>query len=141
MSMMLYIAEVYGKIKPGITKKAKSRIISYDKGNNNPIIHYLYVAMDGYDGHGNNCESYVMRELFPYLENPQGNRKPSEYVDPKYDQITPDYVRDLVEDRIKCHPLKMRRVKKVFLPITRYNMKTVVDGIKNFPDKYLEDIT
>ena len=139
--MMLYIAEVYGKVKPGTSKKPKSRIISYDKGNNNPIIHYLYVAMDGYDGHGNNCESYVMRELFPYLENPQGNRKPSEYVDPKYDQITPDYVRDLVEDRIKCHPLKMRRVKKVFLPITRYNMKTVVDGIKNFPDKYLEDIT
>ena len=86
-------------------------------------------------------ESYLMRELFSFLENPQGNHKPSEYVDPKYTHITADYVRLIVEDRIKCHPLKMKRVKQVFLPITRYNMKTIVDGIKNFPDKYLEDIS
>ena len=140
MSMMLYIAEVYGKIKPGITKKAKSRIISYDKGNNNPTIHNLYVAVDGYDEHVKNCENYLNRQLFPFLENPQGNHKPSEYVDPKHTHVDVKYVCDIVEDRIKSHPLHIQRVKAVFLPITRYNMKTVIDGIKNFPDKYLEDV-
>lgn len=140
MSMFLYIAKVYGKVKPGISKNPSARLLSYDKGNMNPGVHHLYVSIDGYDEHVRNCESYTMRQLFPYLENPQGNHKPSEYVDPKFTQITPDYVRDLVEDRIKCHPLKMKRVKNVFLPITRYNMKTVIDGIKNFPDKYLEDV-
>jgi len=139
--MMLYIAEAYGKVKPGITKSAKNRIISYDKGNNNPAIYHMYVAINGYDEHVRNCENYVMRQLFPFLENPQSNRKPSEYVDPKHTQITTEYVRDIVEDRIISHPLKVKRVKKVFLPITRYNIKTIVDGIKNFPDKYLEDIT
>ena len=49
--------------------------------------------------------------------------------------------RDIVEDRIKTHPLRIKRVKKAFLPITRYNIKTVMDGIKNFPDKYLEDVS
>ena len=138
--MMLYIATVYGKTKFGITAKARSRIISYDKGNNNPIIHHLYIADDGYDGHVVNCERFLSRMLFPYLENPQHNHKPSEYVDPIHKHINATYVRDLVGDRIKSHPLKIKRVKENFLPITRYNMKTIVEGIKNFPNKYLEEV-
>lgn len=138
MSQFLYIAEVYGKLKPGITHKISSRIKSYDKGNNNPSFHSIYVAKEGYDEHVKNCEHYVKRELFPYLENPQGNRTPSEYVDPKHIHITVKYIQNLVEDRIKCHPLKILRLKKTFLPITRYNAKTIEEGIKNFPDKYLE---
>lgn len=140
MNTMLYVAEVYGKIKPGITKSAKSRIISYDKGNNNPVIHLLYVADEGYDDHVKNCENHLNRQLFPYLENPNGNHKPSEYVNPKFSQVDANYVGSIIESRIKCHPLRIKRVKDVFLPITRYNMKTVVDGIKNFPNKYLEAV-
>jgi len=138
MSQFLYIAEVYSKLKPGITHKISSRIKSYDKGNNNPSFHSIYVAREGYDEHVKNCEHYVKRELFPYLENPQGNRTPSEYVDPKHIHINVKYIQNLIEDRIKCHPLKLLRLKKTFLPITRYNAKTIEEGIKNFPDKYLE---
>ena len=138
MSQFLYIAEVYGKLKPGITQKLSSRIKSYDKGNNNPSFHSVYVAMEGYDEHIKNCERYINRELFPYLENPQGNRKPSEYIDPKHVHITIKHIQTLVEDRIKCHPLKIYRLKKTFLPISRFNAKTIEEGIKNFPTKYLE---
>lgn len=140
MSKFLYIAEVYGKLKPGISNKISSRIKSYDKGNNNPSMNALYISMTGYDEHIVNCERYVNRELFPYLENPQGNRKPSEYVDPKNIHITTKFVQNIVEERIKSHPLKIVRLKKIFLPITRYNAKTIEEGIKNFPDKYLEEI-
>lgn len=138
--MTLYIAEAYGKIKPGISASLKSRITSYTKGNNDAKIHYLYVAVDGYDEHVKNCENYLNRQLFPFLENPNGSHKPSEYVDPKHTHITADYVRDIVEDRIKNHPLHIKRVKQTFLPIDRYNIKTLAESIKHFPDKYLEDI-
>ncbi len=140
MTSFLYIGIVYGKVKPGISGKLASRIKSYDKGNNNPVFEQLYVAKEGYDEHVSNCERYVNRVLFPYLENPQGNRTPSEYVDPKYSYIDTIYVKNIVEDRVKNHPLKMYRLKKKFLPITRYNAKTIEDGIKTFPDKYLEEI-
>lgn len=138
MSKFLYIAEVYGKLKPGISKKVSSRIKTYDKGNQNPSIKALYVAVDGYEEHVKNCENYLNRELFPYLENPQGNRKPSEYVDPKHKHITADYIKKLVEERITNHPLKVLRLKESFLPITRFNAKTIEDGIRHFPNKYLE---
>lgn len=140
MSMLLYIAEVLGKIKPGITKNGKSRIVSHDKGNTKPVVYHLYVAVEGYEEHIKNCESYLNRQLFPYLENPQSSHKPSEYVDPKHTHIDAEYVKKIVEERIKNHPLHIKRVKEVFLPITRHNMKTVLDGIRNFPDKYLEDV-
>ena len=140
MTQFLYIAEIYGKLKPGITKPLHSRLKSYDKGNNNPVFHALYVAIEGYDEHIKNCENYVKRELFPYLENPQGNRTPSEYVDPKHVHITVKYIQNLVENRVKCHPLKICRLKKTFLPVTRYNAKTIEEGIINFPNKYLEAI-
>ena len=139
--MTLYIADAYGKVKSGSSGSPKSRITSYTRGNNDSSIHYFFVSVDGYDEHIKNCENYVKRQLFPYLENPHNSHTPSEYVDPKFTDIDFDYVRDVVEDRIKTHPLRIKRVKKLFLPITRYNIKTVMDGIKNFPDKYLEDIS
>ena len=49
MTQFLYIAMVYGKVKPGISAKLASRIKSYDKGNNNPVFHEVYVAKTGYD--------------------------------------------------------------------------------------------
>jgi hypothetical protein len=138
--MMLYIAEVYGKIKPGVSKNPKSRILSYDRGNNNPIIHYLYVSEEGYDEHIKNCENHLMHKLLEYFENPNGSHQPSEYIDPAHTDITAKHVSKLVEKRIKSHPLKIKRVKDVFLPIDRYNVATLLTGIKNFPNKYLEDV-
>jgi hypothetical protein len=138
--MFMYIAEVYGKVKPGISKTVTSRILSYDKGNTNPVIHKLYVANEGFDSHINNLEAYVLRELFPYLENPNGNRTPSEYVDPKFTQINVSHVQTLIETRIKNHPLQIRKLKDDYLPITRHNAKAIIEGITLFPDKYLEDI-
>lgn len=140
MTQYLYIGTVYGKIKPGITGKLSSRIKTYDKGNNNPVFHEVYIAEQGYDEHISNCERHVMRELFPYLENPQRNRTPSEYVDPIHTKIDAGFVKRIVEDRIKAHPLKIYRIKEVFLPITRYNAKTIEEGIKHFPNKYLEAV-
>lgn len=138
--MFMYIAEVYGKIKPGISKTVTSRILSYDKGNTNPVIHKLYVANEGFNSHINNLEAYALRELFPYLENPNGNRTPSEYVDPKFTKIDVAYVQALIETRIKNHPLQIRKLKDEYLPITRHNAKAIIEGITLFPDKYLEDI-
>lgn len=138
--MFMYIAEVYGKIKPGISKTVTSRILSYDKGNTNPVFHKLYVANDGFGSHINNLEAYVLRELFPYLENPNGNRTPSEYIDPKFTKIDVAYVQTLIETRIKNHPLQIRKLKDEYLPITRHNAKAIIEGITLFPDKYLEDI-
>jgi len=140
MTMGLYIAEVYGKVKPGITGNITSRITSYTKGNNEAYIHHYYEAVSGYDEHVKNCENYLNRQLFPFLENPHGSHKPSEYVDPKYTKVDFEYTKNIVEDRIISHPLKIRRLKQKFLPITRYNVKSLVEGMKNFPDKYLEDI-
>lgn len=139
--MTLYIAEAYGKVKIGFSGTPKSRITSYTRGNNDAQILHFYVSVYGYEEHVKNCENYSKRKLFPYLENPHNSHTPSEYVDPKFTDIDFDYVRNIVEDRIKNHPLRIKRVKKAFLPITRYNVKTVMDGIKNFPDKYLEDIS
>jgi hypothetical protein len=138
--MFMYIAEVYGKIKPGISKTVTSRILSYDKGNTNPVIHKLYVSNEGFDSHINNLEAHTLRELFPYLENPNGNRTPSEYIDPKFTQINVSHVQALIESRIKNHPLQIRKLKDEYLPITRYNAKAIIEGIALFPDKYLEDI-
>lgn len=140
MTIGLYIAEVYGKVKPGITSNPKSRITSYTKGNNEAYMHHYYHAVEGYDEHVKNCESYLNRQLFPFLENPHGSHKPSEYVDPIHTEVTFEYVKNIVEDRIRSHPLKIKRLKQKFLPITRYNIKSLMEGINNFPDKYLEDI-
>ena len=140
MTIGLYIAEVYGKVKPGITSNPKSRITSYTKGNNEAYMHHYYHAVEGYDEHVKNCESYLNRQLFPFLENPHGSHKPSEYVDPIHTEVTFEYVKDIVEDRIRSHPLKIKRLKQKFLPITRYNIKSLMEGINNFPDKYLVDI-
>ena len=141
MTMMLYIGEVHGKVKPGISKDPKARLISYDKGNTNPIFYHLYVAEEGYDEHIKNCENHVMHKLLEYFENPNGSHQPSEYIDPIHTDITPTYVSNLVEGRIKSHPLKIKRLKEGFLPINRYNIASIVDGIKNFPNKYLEEIS
>lgn len=140
MTMGLYVAEVYGKVKPGITSNTKTRITSYTRGNNEAAMHYYYQAVEGYNEHVKNCENYLNRQLFPFLENPNGGHKPSEYVDPKYTNIDFKYVSDIIEDRIKTHPLRIKRLKQKFLPITRYNVKSIMEGIKNFPDKYLENV-
>lgn len=136
--MNLYIATVHGKVKPGKSKSLKARLVGHDKGNTKPVVHYLYVAEEGYEEHINNLESHIKRQLFPFLENPNGHHTPSEYVDPKFTQIDIEYVRKIAEDRIKSHPLRIHRLKSEFLPINRYNAKTIADGIKNFPHKYLE---
>lgn len=140
MTAGLYIAEVYGKIKPGITSNITTRVKSYSKGNNEVNIHAYYQAVDGYDEHVKNCESNINHQLFPFLENPHKSHKASEYIDPKHTHVGVGYVSKLIEDRIKNHPLKIKRLKQQFLPITRYNAKTIMEGIKNFPDKYLEDV-
>lgn len=140
MKTFHYIGIVHNKVKPGICDKLSSRTKSYDKGNTNPVFYYVYVTMPGYNEHIVNCERHVLRELAPYLENPQGNRTPSEYVDPKHTHITCEYVKKITEDRIKSHPLKLYRLKEKFLPVNRYNAKTIEEGIKNFPDKYLEPV-
>lgn len=138
MTQYYYIGVVYNKTKPGISEKLFGRLKQYSKGNHNPIFYELYVSKPGYDEHVENCERFVKGVLDPYFEKPNG--KSSEYVDPKYDHIDTQYVRGLVEERIKCHPLKMYRLKKTFLPVTRYNAKTIEEGIKNFPEKYLEEV-
>lgn len=140
MYQFYYIGTVYSKTKPGICDKLSSRTKSYDKGNTSPAFHHVYVAIAGYEEHIVNCERHVLGALAPYLENPQRNRTPSEYVDPKHTHVTVDYVRDIAESRIKSHPLKIMRLKKEFLPVTRYNAKSIEEGIKNFPDKYLESV-
>jgi hypothetical protein len=140
MTQGLYVIQVYGKIKPGITSNIKTRITSYTKGNNEAVMTAYYQAVDGYDEHVKNCEGNINHQLFPFLENPHKSYKASEYVDPKYTHIDTKYVTNLIEDRIKSHPLKIKRLKQTFLPVTRYNAKSIMEGIKNFPDKYLEDI-
>jgi hypothetical protein len=140
MSLGLYVAEVYGKVKPGISNNLTSRITSYTKGNNEAMIHCYYRSVEGYDEHTKNCENHLNRQLFEFLENPNRSHKPSEYVDPKYTYVDFEYVKNIIEDRIKSHPLQMKRLKQKFLPITRYNVKSVMEGILNFPDKYLEDV-
>jgi hypothetical protein len=139
MSKVLYAGIIHSKSKYGVSITMTSRLISHDKGNTNPVIHHFYVSADGYDRHIDNCERYLDHKLFAYLENPRGT--PSEYIDPKYTDITPEYIADMIEERIKAHPLKILRLKKKFLPLTRHNMKTVMDGIKNFPNKYLEKVS
>lgn len=138
MTHYLYIGMVYNKVKPGISEKLFGRLKQYSKGNHSPIFHELYVSKPGYDEHVENCERFVKGLLDPYFEKPNG--KASEYVDPKYTHIDTLYVRNLVEDRIVTHPLKIYRLKKKFLPVTRYNAKDIEEGIKNFPNKYLEEI-
>ena len=136
MTQGLYVVQVYGKIKPGITSNIKTRITSYTKGNNEAVMTAYYQAVDGYDEHVKNCEGNINHQLFPFLENPHKSHKASEYVDPKYTHIDNKYVTNLIES----HPLKIKRLKQTFLPVTRYNAKSIMEGIKNFPDKYLEDI-
>lgn len=140
MNLGLYIGGVYGKVKPGITNNPKSRITSYTKGNNEAGFFHFYYAVDGYDEHTKNCENHLFRQIFEFLENPNRSYKPSEYVDPKYTHVDYEYVKNIVEDRIKSHPLQMKRLKQKFLPITRYNVTSIMEGIQNFPDKYLEDV-
>ena len=140
MTMGLYIVQVYGKIKPGITNNISSRITSYTKGNNEAIMQAYYQAVEGYDEHVRNCENSTKHQLLPYFENPHKSHNASEYIDPKYTHIDVSYVAGVIEDRIKNHPLKLKRLKQKFLPITRYNAKSIMEGIKNFPDKYLENI-
>lgn len=135
---LLYIGDMYDKVKLGITGNNKTRMSGYGKGNHQPMIYWLGFADDAHIEHIVDCEKYLIRALAPYLEKPNGVL--TEYVDPKHKNITLQYVVNLVEQKIKDHPLKIRRLKAEFLPITKYD-KNLMDGIRAFPDKYLEEVS
>ena len=136
---LLYIGDMHDKRKFGITGNNKSRMSGYGKGNQHPMIHWLGFADDAHVEHIIDCERYLIRSLSEYLERGQNNSL-TEYVNPKYTKITIDYLIKLTEKKIKSHPLKIRRLKSEFLPITKAD-KNLLNNIRAFPDKYLEDIT
>lgn len=136
---LLYLGEMYEKLKLGVTSNNKTRMSGYGKGNHNPVIHWLGFADDAHVEHIIDCERYLIRTLSDVLERGTGGSL-TEYVDPKHTHITMDYLIKLTEKKIKSHPLKIRRLKAEFLPITKAD-KNLLANIKAFPDKYLEDIT
>lgn len=135
---LLYIGEMYDKRKFGVTGNNKSRMSGYGKGNHKPMIYWLGFADDAHIEHIIDCERYLIRTLAENLERGQGGSL-TEYVDPKHAHITIDYLIKLTEKKIKSHPLKIRRLKKEFLPISKAD-KNLLANIRAFPDKYLEDI-
>lgn len=135
---LLYIGEMYDKRKFGVTGNNKTRMDSYGKGNHNPVIHWLGFADDAHIEHIIDCERYLIRTLSEVLERGKGGAL-TEYIKPEHTHITVDYLIKLTEKKIKSHPLKIRRLKAEFLPITKAD-KNLLANIKAFPDKYLEDI-
>jgi len=135
---LLYIGDMYDKRKIGVTGNNKTRMSGYGKGNHNPMIHWLGFADDAHIEHIDDCEKYLIRTLSDVLERGVGGAL-TEYVDPKHTNITIDYLIKLTEKKIKNHPLRIRRLKAEFLPITKAD-KNLLANIKAFPDKYLEDI-
>ena len=135
---LMYVGDMYNKVKIGVTGNNKTRMSGYGKGNHYPMIYWLGFADDAHIEHIAECETYMIRTLAEFLEKPNGAL--TEYVDPKFTKITMEYVVNLIEKKIKEHPLKIKRLKAEFLPITKYD-KNLLDGIKKFPEKYLEDVT
>ena len=135
---LLYLGIMYDKLKLGQTGNNKSRMSGYGKGNHKPMIYWMGFADDAHVEHIADCEKYLIRALAEYLERGETGAL-TEYVNPKHSHITMDYLIKLTEKKIKAHPLKIRRLKAEFLPITKAD-KNLLANIKAFPDKYLEDI-
>ena len=136
---LLYVTKVLDKVKFGISGDLINRFINYNKGNQNYEVHALYVAVEGHAEHILTCENYLMRTLHEYLENPKQLAKPTEYIDPKFTDIDVDYVSTLIENKIKNHPLQIRRLKGEYVSALKID-PDMMDKIKLSPHKYLEDI-
>lgn len=137
---LLYITRVHGKVKFGISGDLANRFANYNKGNQNYEVHALYVAVEGYEEHIMTCENYLIRTLYQYLENPKELSKPTEYVDPTFTEIDIDYVSNLVESKIKNHPLRIRRLKKEYTHTFGID-PDIMGKITLAPERYLEEIT
>ncbi len=137
-----YLTKYHNRFKFGITGNSHNRFgtSQYNAGGFGNTVGILYFNNEGYSGHTSYLEKLVKRELFDYLIRSEKNpNKVLEYVDPKHTQIDITYMQGVVEDLIKTHNLKIKRLKSVYLPSVQMD-KDFVNKVRENPDKYLEDI-
>jgi hypothetical protein len=137
-----YLTEYHNRKKFGITGNSHNRFgtSQYNTGGFDNTVGILYFNLEGYSGHTSYLEKLVKRELFDYLIRSEKNpNKVLEYVDPKFDHVDIEYMRQVVEKLIVQHKLKIKRLKTVFLPSVQMD-KDFVSKVRENPEKYLEEI-
>jgi len=136
-----YIARIHNKWKPGVSEILFNRFKTYNKGNFNFEPTHLWVVEEGYEEGIKFIEEKVFSELYPFLENPEFHNQPTEYVDPQFEHINGEYIKDIVERVIQENPRLKKTVRKVK---QEYISEAVADpyfleSARIYSEKYLED--
>lgn len=137
-----YIASIHGKNKGGKTGNIFNRFggSSYNSGSFDNSPSYVYFAVPSIVFPIDRLEVLYKREFADYLIPKKKNFKQlTEYVDPKYTQITTDIIKDAIEFFIKDEKLSVMRLKKEYL-LTCQVDKDFAQTVRDDPYKYLEEI-
>ena len=132
-----YLALIHGKWKQGVCEVVKDRFKGYNKGNFNFYPCLLHVIEEGHEEQVSILETKILANLYDYLENPDFYTKPTEYVDPKFEHIDENYIKNIIEEIIKENNLNFRKVKEEFLKESTKD-HDFLEKIRMFPEKYLE---
>lgn len=138
----VYNGTIHGKDKFGITEKEIfGRFKTYNKGNFNHKPDNIWVCDEGYAEGSTYIENSLMSVLYDFLENPNFNDKPTEYVNPEFTHIDSDYIKNLIETIIRESPQLKRTVRKVKDEYINeaLNDPYFLESVRLYPEKYLED--
>ena len=137
-----YMTIYHGLVKGGITGNAHTRFSnsSYNAGGFDNEAHVLYWALPGHEEHILTLEKFYKRKFFDFLKKSEKDpSKALEYIDSVHKHITISYVQRELEEKIKSHPLKIMKLKEIYLPSLRIDAE-FAEKVRANPTKYLENI-
>lgn len=138
-----YIANIHGKCKGGKTGSIYDRFgrSQYNTGAFDNTPSYVYFAVPSVVFPIDRLEVLYEREFCDYLIPKIRNfRRLTEFINPKFTEITVDVIRDTIEACIKQEKLPIMRLKKEYV-LTCQIDKEFVQKVRDDPKKYLEKIT
>lgn len=138
---LFYITKIHDKYKFGVSDEIFSRYKSYNKGNFSHKPNSIWVCDEGYEEGIAHIENSVKSLLYEYLENPNFNDTPTEYVNPEFSQVDYGYIKNLTE-KIICESPQLKRtvrkVKDIYLN-EALSDPYFLESVRLYPEKYLED--
>lgn len=137
-----YITLYHGKVKGGKTSNVYNRFggSSYNVGGFNNAPMNVYFAVPSVVFPIDRLETLYEREFSEFLIPSKKNfRSLTEFIDPKYTNITTDIVKDAIEKFISTENLPIMKLKSKYL-LTCQIDKDFVQKVRDDPAKYLDKI-
>lgn len=137
-----YIGLIHNRVKGGKTGNVYNRFSpsQYNVGKFDNKPSYVYFAVPGVVFPIDRLETVYEREFYDYLIPSAKNfRVPTEFIDPKFSEITVDVVRDVIETCIKEEKLPIKRLKSDYLLSCTLDNE-FAQKVRDDYDKYLESI-